>query len=1088
MSAPGYSPSTPILSDINDTSATMTFDIYGIAGSPDPTFSIEYSDLFGDFNIPATLVSGTIYTATATSLIPGTMYDFRSAASNSYGYMVSQSLTVSTTGTSPAPNQPPTIPLTTSVNDTSITMTFDVDGIIGSPEPTYSIEYSDVLGNYNIPAGIVSGTIYTATATSLLPGTSYTFKSSATNIYGNVTSELLIVSTTGVSPAPNQAPTVPISTSVNDTSITMTFDIDGITGSPVPTFSIKYLDFLGNYDIPASLVSGTIYTATATSLIPGTSYEFRSAASNIHAVTESGLLTVSTTGVSPAPNKAPTDPVITSTSETSVTVTFDVAGITGDPVPTFNVIFSGGLKDPDTVSLFTFNEQTVEASLQSGTIWTATRTDLVTGLTYTLFSQAINTYGFQNSAEVTFTASVPTYVAWDPSLTYIVGSVVIYNGIIYICHTYAPTGYGPYGGYLDGTAPGYTGIIYWKRVASYPTTTGPNPTATPSVAKAQAITYKKVVCWGLNPNVVNFATAGTLGHRVCVSIPVDIMNAIFVWSRASGELAPTGRLANVHANGSSPLQDALVTAMQGGFNDMDGVSAGLNFSSTATDMAGDLKRDPSIYNAASRVTDGVSTTHYGANDLVVAYLMFKCFGSSSYDPTAVIYNIDDAFNMLSSEELADAITASLEAEDALANACVLPNGKAVAQQLAGDNKGLVDSMFRAFLAADPLRYFLNGVQIPGLFETNFVSGTPDPSVGGNWCLTVGDKLEIPLQLVFRAEVNVLSVQDNVQNPSSNTPDSANTNIIKGEAANFNSASKADKSNIIPIRLQLLCSAPVGSTTGGTSGVQLPLQIAASAPVIFYTPANYGVQNALAAAAAGGVSPYTYSFGVKPTDLPSVAQGLSINSATGLVTFKAAVATTSVAYDLALVASNAATSAATADPTNPTKAAAATTAAAATVAALNAMNTAGGASGVLAVTSGKYSVPIIITDSANPVGTVTVNVNMTFDDGAGSSNANLPAAGSGGGSGSTPPTTITITEAMIVNGGTYETPIIPGNTYTVVNARDNYTDIVIETKDSNNTLLGMVTNIGPATYSPNMTQVGESWTFVASANSTILYIA
>jgi hypothetical protein len=510
------------------------------------------------------------------------------------------------------------------------------------------------------------------------------------------------------------------------------------------------------------------------------------------------------------------------------------------------------------------------------------------------------------------------------------------------------------------------------------------------VAKAQTIRYKKVVCWGLSPNVINFASAATLGHRVCVSIPVDVMNAIFTWTRATGELSPTGRLVANPAGGTS-LKDALVTAMSKGFNDMDGVATGLNYSTTALDMAGDLKRDPSIGGPTA-------TTHYGANDLVMAYLMFKCFGASSYDPTDIIYNVDDAFNMLSSEELSDAIVASLKAEEDLANACVMPNGKVVSAQLAGDNKGLVDAMFRGFLAADPLRYFKNGVQIPGLFETNFVlpatAAGADPSVGGNWCLTVGDKIEVPLQLVFRAEVNVLSVQDNVQNPSSNTPDSANTNFIKGEAANFDCATgKADKANAIPIRLQIVCGAPSGLTTGGTSGVALPLQIAASAPVIFYTPADYGVQTAIAAAAAGGTAGYTYSFGVKPTGLPSVDQGLEIDASTGLVTFKAAVATTSVAYNLADAAETAATAAATADTSNPTKAAAATTALAAKVAAKAAAAKAQGVDlltgtvrmDIAAVTSGKYAVPIIIVDAATPAATVTVTVNMTFDDGAGSSN-------------------------------------------------------------------------------------------------------
>jgi hypothetical protein len=515
-------------------------------------------------------------------------------------------------------------------------------------------------------------------------------------------------------------------------------------------------------------------------------------------------------------------------------------------------------------------------------------------------------------------------------------------------------------------------------VLLYPTITGPNPSVTPYISKPQIIVYNKIVSWGLASTNVNFVTAGLFGHRVCISIPVDTMNQIFVWTRASGEVAPTGRLANPHANGSSPLQNALIKGIQGGFEDIDGVAAGLNFSTTATDMAGDLKRDPSIYNIQTDTglsrnlpATGISRTHYGANDLVMAYLMFKCFGASAYDPTNIIYNIDDAFNMLSTEQLAKVITDSLEAEDALANAAVLPNGKGISGQFAGDNKGEVDSMFRAFLAADPLRYFLNGVEIPGLFEQNFVSGTADPSASGNWCLTVGDKLEIPLQLVFRSSVNVLSSDDNIQNPSSNTPDSVNTNFIKGEANNFNhSTSIPNSSNTIKIRLQLTCVAPLGSLSGATSGVALPFQISRSPAIIFYTPANYGVQTALALVVAGGTPPYNYSFGVLPTNFPSTLQGLSINSVTGIITFRAAVASTSATYDAAVAAG--------AIPS--------TSSIASINAAKLAMDNAGGASGILAIVSKKYSVPIIILDSSSPVSMIVANVNITFDNGAGSSNA------------------------------------------------------------------------------------------------------
>ena len=421
--------------------------------------------------------------------------------------------------------------------------------------------------------------------------------------------------------------------------------------------------------------------------------------------------------------------------------------------------------------------------------------------------------------------------------------------------------------------------------------------ASTSVSKAAPTTirYKKVVCWGLSPQAVNFAQASTLGHRVTVTIPVDLMNKYFKWTRASGEVAPTGRFNKnpTPAVAGSDFVSQLVEAFSLEYNDLDGVANGLNFSSSALDITGDIKRDKCIYNSKTDTglpgaPNGVnSTTHYGANDLVMAYLMFKCFGSSSYDPTDIIYNVDDAYNMLSSQQLAEVISASLEAEDALANAAVQPNGKPVPLQLAGDNKGQVDAMFRGFLASDPLRYFLQGVQIPGLFETNFTCPPSDPSVGGNWCLTVGDKIEMPLQLVFRAPVTVLSVQDNVQNPSSATPDSARTEVIKGESATFDcSAQKAAINNVVSIRLQITCAAPsvAGAGSGSTSNpTPMADLMAVGSSVIFYTPKSYGRQTAKPMAVAGGLAPYTYSMAV-PYGCPSVAQGFDIDPTTGTLIF------------------------------------------------------------------------------------------------------------------------------------------------------------------------------------------------------------
>ena len=310
--------------------------------------------------------------------------------------------------------------------------------------------------------------------------------------------------------------------------------------------------------------------------------------------------------------------------------------------------------------------------------------------------------------------------------------------------------------------------------------------------------YKKVVSWGLTPNTINFAPTGSMGHRVVLNVPVSVMNNYFTWTRSVGESTATGRFTN-DVSGVPSFYSTLLNAFGTAYTDLDAVSGGLDFSSVTLDMLHDLKRNPAIYNIAtdtglvqSLPATGISTTHYGANDLVMAYLMFKCFNSSAYDPSEIIYNIDDAFNMLSSSEIATAIMNSLVAEDALANVLVLPNGKAPGNELPTDDKGRIDELFRMFLAKDPSRYISGGAPIPGLFDNNFQS-----DISGNWGLVAGDKIEIPLKFVFRAPVTVSSVPDTVT--------TVTTNIISGEVSTFNpDTDTADPANVLSIRLQLNC--------------------------------------------------------------------------------------------------------------------------------------------------------------------------------------------------------------------------------------------------------------------------------------------
>ena len=57
-----------------------------------------------------------------------------------------------------------------------------------------------------------------------------------------------------------------------------------------------------------------------------------------------------------------------------------------------------------------------------------------------------------------------TISPWDGGTIYNIGTVVSHDGKTWTCNHYAPAGAGPFGGYLDGTAPGHSGITYWVEV------------------------------------------------------------------------------------------------------------------------------------------------------------------------------------------------------------------------------------------------------------------------------------------------------------------------------------------------------------------------------------------------------------------------------------------------------------------------------------------------------------------------------------------------------------------------------------------------------------------------------------------------
>lgn len=258
--------------------------------------------------------------------------------------------------------------------------------------------------------------------------------------------------------------------------------------------------------------------------------------------------------------------------------------------------------------------------------------------------------------------------------------------------------------------------------------------------------YSELVNIDLSGNAVNFADAELNGHRVLAPIAVEDLNTYFKWIRTIGSDRPVG-----YVDSLSDFTVCLLVALSEGFVDVDGVSNGLCFSSGA------------LQNTENQT--------YTANDLVMAYVLFKLYGDSSFDTSLVTYNTMDALNMVTSEDVAAAI------------------GISIAQS---NDRGLaVDQMFQNLLEADPSRFFdASGVQLTGLFET-----TDDVSGDGSWNYVENDRIEIVLIFTFHAPVtrrNVLNNQINLQETPLSTQPFEEIIIATGET--------------FQIRLQLLATA------------------------------------------------------------------------------------------------------------------------------------------------------------------------------------------------------------------------------------------------------------------------------------------
>jgi len=391
---PSKAPTTPVVFGNPTTiSITVRFVITNITGKPPPTYSILYGTTTNPTTVgTATPVpkSKTTYQAVINNLKPNTTYYIKSVAKNSVGIKSSSSAIIKTALPLSSPSKAPTVPVVFGTpTATSITKRFNVAGITGNPRPTYSILYGTTTNPTTVgTATLVSGTLYQSILNSLIANTTYYIKSVAKNSVGSKTSTSAIIKTS--TDPPSKAPTVPVVFGTpTATSITVRFVITNITGTPTPIYSILY----GTTTNPTTVgiatpVSNslTTYQAVLNGLTANTTYYIKSVAKNSAGSKTSSSANIKT-GI--PPSKAPTTPVVFGTpTSSSITVQFNVAGITGDLPITYSILY-GTTTNPTTVGSVTF---------VSGTTYQAVLNGLTANTIYYIKSVATNSAGSKTSA------------------------------------------------------------------------------------------------------------------------------------------------------------------------------------------------------------------------------------------------------------------------------------------------------------------------------------------------------------------------------------------------------------------------------------------------------------------------------------------------------------------------------------------------------------------------------------------------------------------------------------------------------------------------------------------------------------------
>ena len=197
---------------------------------------------------------------------------------------------------------------------------------------------------------------------------------------------------------PTAAPTVPAFVSSTPSSIVVTIDISGITGTPTPIYSVAYGTSPTNLNLTDSTSSavGNVLTFTINSLQPSTQYYFAAVAQNSAGSKTSATSAAYSTQPTPPPTpQAPSAPAAPDVfpASTSAVCFFSSAGVTGDAPITFSFLWGQGILNTPAVAT---------QPNPALSIWETTLTGLTAASVYNVVAVATNAAGATQSTQTIF--------------------------------------------------------------------------------------------------------------------------------------------------------------------------------------------------------------------------------------------------------------------------------------------------------------------------------------------------------------------------------------------------------------------------------------------------------------------------------------------------------------------------------------------------------------------------------------------------------------------------------------------------------------------------------------------------------------